>query len=138
MLRAIRAISPKSPVDPTAFCGGFAEPIDDALAAAANRRSGLMTNSDRHPEQEVASLSPSQAGPVDSSLDGPHATKHALTSKPAILIATDGETITAKPFHFAFADLGLHFAFFLPATGKNRCKATETLSKLYHARQKLP
>ena len=130
VLRAIRATSPKPPVDPNAFCGGLAQPIDDALTAVANRRSGLMAKSDPHPGQEVASLSPTYSGPVDSSLDDPHASTGTLTSKPAIVIATDGETITTKPFHFAFADLGLHFAFFLPATGKDRCKDTETLSKL--------
>ncbi|MBX3597396.1 MAG: class I SAM-dependent DNA methyltransferase [Rhizobiaceae bacterium] len=82
-------------------------------------------------------------------LDALRMSKRTAKAKPAILIATDGETIAAEhpksgeTLHCRFEDLGTHFSFFLPAAGKERYKAAEEnpvdikatgkLAKLYDA-----
>lgn len=142
----------KTPFDPNAFGFSFAEATDNALAAVAKLRSGATNKSDL-PNGVLHGTrfhyAPAMPGMVDVTLDGLRASKRTLKSKPAILLATDGETIAAEhpksgdTLHCAFADLGLHFAFFLPAAGKDRYKAAEEnpvdikatgkLAKLYDA-----
>lgn len=70
-------------------------------------------------------------GKVSETLDALRSSKKSSTAKPAILIATDGETVAAEhpksgeTRHFLFSELALNFGFLLPAAGKDRYKPAE-------------
>ncbi|MFN4153762.1 MAG: DNA methyltransferase [Paracoccaceae bacterium] len=145
----------KAPFDPATFGFTFAEATDNAMAAVAKLRSGATNKSDLQNGVLHGTrfhYAPALPGFADVTLDALRTSKRTLKSKPAILIATDGLTIAAEhpksgdTLHCAFADLGLQFAFFLPAAGKDRyqaalenpvdVKATGKLAKLYDALMK--
>ena len=88
-------------------------------------------------------------GGVDAGLAMIRSDKKTATHKPPILLATDGEdlsaenTATGERLHIKRAELHRHFGFFLPAAGMQRykaadenpidIKATGQLAKLYDA-----
>lgn len=88
-------------------------------------------------------------GGVDTGLAMIRSDKKTATHKPPILLATDGEdlsaenTTTGERLHIKRAELHRHFGFFLPAAGMQRykaadenpvdIKATGQLAKLYDA-----
>ena len=57
--------------------------------------------------------------------------KKTASAKPAILIASDGEMVSAEhpasgdTLHCKFSEIGDNFGFFLPAAGKERYRAVE-------------
>ena len=141
----------KAPFVPAEFGFAFADATDNAKATIAKLRSttnksdvpgGVLLNRKFH-------YAPSQTGLLAATLDILRTSKKTASAKPAILIATDGEMIAAEhpksgdTLHCAFSELGTHFAFFLPAAGKDRyqaavenpvdIKATGKLAKLYDA-----
>ncbi|MDQ1850630.1 lactate dehydrogenase [Gemmobacter fulvus] len=142
----------RAPFDAGSFGFSFAEATDNALAAVSKLRSGATNKSDQ-PNGVLHGTrfhyAPALPGLTDVTLDALRTSKRTLKSKPAILIATDGQTIAAEhpksgdTLHCAFSELGTQFAFFLPAAGKDRYKAAEEnpvdvkatgkLAKLYDA-----
>ncbi|EKD59909.1 MAG: hypothetical protein ACD_54C01055G0004 [uncultured bacterium] len=142
----------RAPFDAATFGFSFAEATDNAMAAVSKLRSGATNKSDQ-PNGVLHGTrfhyAPALPGLTDVTLAALRTSKRSLKSKPAILISTDGLTIAAEhpksgdTLHCAFADLGTHFAFFLPASGKDRyraaeenpvdVKATGKLAKLYDA-----
>ena len=152
---ALDAIA-KLPFDPTEFGFAFAEATDNAKATISKLKSGATNKSDQ-PHGVLLNrkfhYAPAMSGLVDASLDALRSSKRTASAKPAILIATDGQTIAAEHpksgerLHCAFADLGAQFAFFLPAAGKDRYQAAEEnpvdiraagkLAKLYDALLKI-
>lgn len=148
---ALDAIA-KQPFDAAEFGFAFADATDSAKATIAKLRSGTTNKSDL-PDGVLLSrrfhYAPAAPGAVEATLAGLRASKKTASGKPAILIATDGETISAEhpksgdTLHCAFAEMGTHFAFLLPAAGKDRYQAAEEnpvdvtaagkLAKLYDA-----
>jgi hypothetical protein len=140
------------PFDPAEFGYSFADATDNAKATVSKLRSGTTNKSDQ-PHGVLLNrkfhYAPAMPGLIDATLDALKASKRSASAKPAILIATDGETISAHHpksgdmLHCAFADLGAKFAFFLPAAGKDRyqaadedpvdIKATGKLARLFDA-----
>lgn len=142
----------KAPFDPTEFGFSFAEATDNAQATVSKLRGGSLNRSDI--EGGVLMnlkfhYAPADALGVKATLDALKGSKRTAKHKPAILIATDGETVAAEHWksgerlHCAFSEIGDHFGFFLPAAGKDRyrpaeenpvdVKATGKLAKLYDA-----
>lgn len=140
-----------APFDPNEFPFNFAEATDAAKAAISKLRGstnksdlpgGVLFNRKFH-------YAPSLAGLTDVTLEQLRHSKKTKTSKPAILFATDGETIAAEhlpsgdTLHCRFDEIGDNFGFFLPAAGKERyraveenpidVKATGKLARLYDA-----
>ncbi|WP_095590970.1 class I SAM-dependent DNA methyltransferase [Actibacterium ureilyticum] len=140
------------PFDPNEFPFAFAEATDAAKAAISKLRNGSTNKSDLSGGvlfNKKFHYAPALKGLTDVTLDQLRASKKTKASKPAILIATDGETIAAEhpasgdTLHCTFSELGDHFGFFLPAAGKERyraveenpvdVKATGKLARLYDA-----
>jgi hypothetical protein len=140
------------PFDPNEFPFAFAEATDAAKAAISKLRNGATNKSDLPGGvlfNKKFHYAPALTGLTDVTLDQLRASKKTKASKPAILIATDGETIAAEhpasgdTLHCNFSELGDHFGFFLPAAGKERyraveenpvdVKATGKLARLYDA-----
>ncbi|WP_194098648.1 class I SAM-dependent DNA methyltransferase [Marivivens aquimaris] len=140
------------PFDPNEFPFAFAEATDAAKAAISKLRNGSTNKSDVSGGvlfNKKFHYAPALKGLTDVTLDQLRASKKTKASKPAILIATDGETIAAEhpvsgdTLHCTFSELGDHFGFFLPAAGKERyraveenpvdVKATGKLARLYDA-----
>lgn len=140
------------PFDATEFPFAFAAATDGAKAAISELRSGSTNKSDLPGGVLFGKkfhFAPALAGMTDVTLDQLRSSKKTTTSKPAILIATDGEMISAEhpasgdTLHCRFAELGDNFGFFLPAAGKERyraveenpvdVKATGKLARLYDA-----
>lgn len=140
------------PFDPNEFPFAFAEATDAAKAAISKLRNGSTNKSDLPGGvlfNKKFHYAPALKGLTDVTLDQLRASRKTKASKPAILIATDGETIAAEhpasgdTLHCTFSELGDHFGFFLPAAGKERyraveenpvdVKATGKLARLYDA-----
>tara|TARA_R100000789_G_scaffold99578_1_gene106522 strand:- start:21 stop:1919 length:1899 start_codon:yes stop_codon:yes gene_type:complete len=140
------------PFDATEFPFAFAAATDGAKAAISKLRSGSTNRSDLPGGVLFGKkfhFAPALAGMTDVTLDQLRNSKKTKTSKPAILIATDGEMISAEhlasgdTLHCRFDELGDNFGFFLPAAGKERyraveenpvdVKATGKLARLYDA-----
>lgn len=151
IFEALEAIA-KAPFDPAEFGFSFAEATDNAQATVSKLRGGSLNRSDI--EGGVLMnlkfhYAPADALGVEATLDALKGSKRTAKHKPAILIATDGETVAAEHWksgerlHCAFSEIGDHFGFFLPAAGKDRyrpaeenpvdVKATGKLAKLYDA-----
>ena len=148
---ALEAIS-RVPFDPDDFGFAFATATDNAKATVSKLRSGTTNKSDV-PGGVLLNrkfhYAPAGAGEVDRVLDALRSSRKTEKHKPAILIATDGVTISAEhprsgdTLHCAFSELGDHFGFFLPAAGKERyrpaeenpvdVKAAGKLARLYDA-----
>lgn len=141
-----------APFDPATFGFTVAEATDNAMAAFAKLRSGASNKSNQQNgvlHGTRFQYAPALPGLTDVTLDPFRTSKRTLKSKPAILIWTDGLTISAEhpksrdTLHCDLAELGTQFAFFLPAAGKDRFKAAEEnpvdvkatlkLAKLYYA-----
>ena len=148
---ALAEISAK-PFDANEFPFAFAAATDGAKAAISKLRGGSTNKSDLPGGVLFGKrfhYAPALSGLADVTLDQIRASKKTKTSKPAILIATDGEMISAEHFasgdtlHCRFDELGDNFGFFLPAAGKERyraveenpvdVKATGKLARLYDA-----
>ncbi|MBR9763539.1 MAG: class I SAM-dependent DNA methyltransferase [Rhodobacteraceae bacterium] len=142
----------REPFDATEFPFAFATATDGAKAAISKLRSGSTNKSDLPGGVLFGKkfhFAPALAGMTDVTLDQLRSSKKTKTSKPAILIATDGEMISAEhpvsgdTLHCRFDELGDNFGFFLPAAGKERyraveenpvdVKATGKLARLYDA-----
>lgn len=123
----------RAPFDAAEFGFSFAEATDNARATISKLRSttnksdiqgGVLLNRKFH-------YAPAPMGKVSETLDVLRASKKTSTAKPAIVIATDGQTVSAEhpksgeTRHFLFSELGLHFGFLLPAAGKDRYKPAE-------------
>ncbi|QVM84805.1 class I SAM-dependent DNA methyltransferase [Novosphingobium decolorationis] len=140
------------PFGATEFPFAFAAATDGAKAAISKLRSGSTNKSDVQGGVLFGKkfhYAPALAGMTDGTLDQLRSSKKTKTSKPAILIATDGEMVAAEhpasgdTLHCRFAELGDNFGFFLPAAGKERyraveenpvdVKATGKLARLYDA-----
>lgn len=121
------------PFDAAKFGFAFAEATDNAKATISKLRTttnksdlpgGVLLNRKFH-------YAPANQGMVGEMLNALRISKKTATAKPAILIATDGETVAAEhpksgdTLHCPFSELGLHFGFFLPAAGKDRYKPAE-------------
>lgn len=138
--------------NPNEFGYAFAEATDNAKATVSKLRNGSTNKSDL-PGGVLLNgrfhFAPAPKGEVARVLDAIRASKRTEKGKPAILLATDGDTVAAEhprsgeSLHCAFTELGAQFAFFLPAAGKERyraveenpvdVKATGKLAKLYDA-----
>lgn len=141
-----------APFDPDEFAFAFAEATDGAKAAISKLRGGSTNKSDL-PGGVLFNrrfhYAPAMAGMVEATLDQLRGSKRSRTTRPAILIATDGETVAAEHpasgdrLHCRFTEIGDNFGFFLPAAGKERyraveenpvdVKATGKLARLYDA-----
>lgn len=124
----------QQPFAPDTFGLSFAEATDNPQATLAKLRNGSTGKSDV-PGGILLSrkfhYAPAKAGQVEAVLAQLGASKRNKTGKPAILLATDGQTIAAEhpkssaTLHCAFSELGAKFSFFLPAAGKERYQAAE-------------
>ncbi|PRZ48040.1 class I SAM-dependent DNA methyltransferase [Tritonibacter scottomollicae] len=140
------------PFDATEFPFAFAAATDGAKAAVSKLRSGSTNKSDLPGGVLFGKkfhYAPALTGMTDVTLDHLRSSKKTKTSKPAILITTDGKMISAEhlasgdTLHCRFDELGDNFGFFLPAAGKERyraveenpvdVKATGKLARLYDA-----
>jgi hypothetical protein len=151
IFEALEAIA-QAPFNPLEFGISFAEATDNAKSTSSRLRNGSLNRSDI--EGGVLMnlkfhYAPADALGVEATLDALKGSKRTAKHKPAILIATDGETVAAEHWksgerlHCAFSEIGDHFGFFLPAAGKDRyrpaeenpvdVKATGKLAKLYDA-----
>lgn len=123
----------RTPFDAAEFGFSFAEATDNARATISKLRSttnksdmegGVLLNRKFH-------YAPAPIGKVSETLDALRTSKKTASAKPAILIATDGETVAAEhpksgeTRHFLYSELGLNFGFLLPAAGKDRYKPAE-------------
>lgn len=122
------------PFNATEFPFAFALATDAAQAAVAKLRNGSTNKSDLPGGvlfNKKFHFAPAMDGRVDVTLDQLKTSKRNTTAKPAILIATDGDTVAAlhpasgESLHCKFTELGDNFGFFLPAAGKERYKALE-------------
>lgn len=147
---ALEAIA-KQPFDPAEFGFAFADATDSAKATVAKLRGA--TNKSDLPGGVLLSkrfhYAPAARGAVEETLASLRASKKTASGKPAIIIATDGDTVSAEhlksgdTLHCAFSELGDRFGFFLPAAGKERYREAEEnpvdvkvagkLAKLYDA-----
>lgn len=140
------------PFDRDEFPFAFAEATDGAKAAISKLRGGSSNKSDLPGGVLFGRrfhYAPALTGLVEVTLDQLRASKRTRTAKPAILIATDGETVASEhlasgdTLHCRFNEIGDNFGFFLPAAGKERyraveenpvdVKATGKLARLYDA-----
>lgn len=124
----------QEPFDPVGFGLAFAEATDNPQATLAKLRNGTANKSDVPGGLLLARkfhYAPAAAGDLEAVLEQLRASKKNKTGKPAILLATDGQTIAAEhpksgdKLHCNFSELGAKFAFFLPAAGKERYRAAE-------------
>ncbi|WP_179205084.1 class I SAM-dependent DNA methyltransferase [Brevundimonas diminuta] len=124
----------QQPFAPETFGLSFAEATDNPQATLAKLRNGSTGKSDVPGGMLLSRkfhYAPAEAGQVEAVLTQLRASKKNKTGKPAILLATDGQTIAAEhpksgaPLHCAFSELGAKFSFFLPAAGKERYQAAE-------------
>lgn len=141
-----------APFDPKEFPFAFAQATDAAKAAVSKLRNGSTNKSDLPGGvlfNRKFHYAPALDGKEAAVLEQLRASKRTATAKPAILIATDGETVAAEhpasgdTLHCRFDEIGEKFSFFLPAAGKERyraaeenpvdIKATGKLAKLYDA-----
>ncbi len=148
---ALEALAAK-PYDPVEFPFEFAAATDNNPGTLAKLRNGSFNKSDLSGGvlmNKKFHFAPAITGMATVSLDALRTNKRTLKHKPAILIATDGVEIAAEhpksgdTLHCAFAELGDHFGFFMPAAGKERYRAAEEnpvdvkaagkLAKLYDA-----
>lgn len=122
------------PFAPNTFGLSFAEATDNPQATLAKLRNGSTGKSDMPGGMLLSHkfhYAPAEAGQVEAVLAQLRVSKKNKTGKPAILLATDGETIAAEHpksgaiLHCAFSELGTKFSFFLPAAGKERYQAAE-------------
>ncbi|GBR55221.1 type II restriction enzyme methylase subunit [Neokomagataea thailandica NBRC 106555] len=98
------------PFDPIEFPFAFAAATDAAQAAISKLRNGSTNKSDLSGGVLFGKrfhYAPAQSGQSDIVLDQLRASKKTKTSKPAILLATDGDMIAAE--HLASGDT-LHWA----------------------------
>lgn len=142
----------QQPFAPETFGLSFAAATDNPQATLAKLRNGSTGKSDVSGGLLLSRkfhYAPAEAGQVEAVLAQLRASKKNKTGKPAILLATDGQTIAAEhpksgtPLHCAFSELGAKFSFFLPAAGKERylaaeenpvdVRATGKLARLYDA-----
>lgn len=140
------------PFDAREFPFAFAAATDGANAAIAKLRNGSSNKSDLPGGilfNRKFHYAPAATGQSAVILDALRASKKTKSAKPAILIATDGETLAAEhpasgdSLHCRFDEIGDNFGFFLPAAGKERyqaveenpvdVKATGKLARLYDA-----
>lgn len=124
----------QQPFMPETFGLSFAEATDNPQATLAKLRNGSTGKSDVPGGMLLSRkfhYAPAEVGQVEAVLAQLRASKKNKTGKPAILLATDGQTIAAEhpksgaPLHCAFSELGAKFSFFLPAAGKERYQAAE-------------
>lgn len=124
----------QQPFVPETFGLSFAEATDNPQATLAKLRNGSTGKSDVPGGMLLSRkfhYAPAEVGQVEAVLAQLRASKKNKTGKPAILLATDGQTIAAEhpksgaPLHCAFSELGAKFSFFLPAAGKERYQAAE-------------
>lgn len=124
----------QQPFDAVRFGLAFAEATDNPQATLAKLRNGTANKSDVRGGMLLARkfhYAPAAAGDLEAVLEQLRVSKKNKTGKPAILLATDGQTIAAEhpksgeTLHCAFTELGARFAFFLPAAGKERYRAAE-------------
>lgn len=124
----------QQPFAPDTFGLSFAEATDNPQATLAKLRNGSTGKSDVPGGMLLSRkfhYAPAEAGQVEAVLAQLGASKKNKTGKPAILLATDGQTIAAEypksgaTLHCAFSELGAKFSFFLPAAGKERYQAAE-------------
>ncbi|WP_341023589.1 class I SAM-dependent DNA methyltransferase [Brevundimonas diminuta] len=124
----------QEPFAPETFGLSFAEATDNPQATLAKLRNGSIGKSDVPGGMLLSRkfhYAPAEVGQVEAVLAQLRASKKNRTGKPAILLATDGQTIAAEhpksgaPLHCAFSELGAKFSFFLPAAGKERYQAAE-------------
>ena len=124
----------QQPFEPDTFGLSFAEATDNPQATLAKLRNGSTGKSDVPGGMLLSRkfhYAPAEAGQVEAVLAQLGASKKNKTGKPAILLATDGQTIAAEypksgaTLHCAFSELGAKFSFFLPAAGKERYQAAE-------------
>lgn len=130
---ALHALA-QEPFDPVGFGLAFAEATDNPQATLAKLRNGTADKSDVQGGMLLARkfhFAPAATGDLEAVLEQLRASKKNKTGKPAILLATDGQTIAAEhpksgdKLHCDFSELGAKFAFFLPAAGKERYRAAE-------------
>ena len=151
IFEALDAIA-RRPFAPETFGFRFAEATDNARSTISRLETGSLNKSDI-PGGVLLNLkfhyAPADALGVAATLDAIRGSRKTARHKPAILIATDGETVAAEHWksgerlHCGFSEIGDHFGFFLPAAGKDRyrpaeensvdVKATGKLAKLYDA-----
>lgn len=124
----------QQPFAPETFGLSFAAATDNPQATLAKLRNGSTGKSDVPGGMLLSRkfhYAPAEVGQVEAVLAQLRASKKNKTGKPAILLATDGQTIAAEhpksgaPLHCAFSELGAKFSFFLPAAGKERYQAAE-------------
>lgn len=124
----------QQPFAPETFGLSFAEATDNPQATLAKLRNSSTGKSDVPGGMLLSRkfhYAPAEVGQVEAVLAQLRASKKNKTGKPAILLATDGQTIAAEhpksgaPLHCAFSELGAKFSFFLPAAGKERYQAAE-------------
>ena len=142
----------RAPFDAHEFGYVFAEATDNAPATVAKLRGGSYNRSDIQGGvllNKKFHFAPAAPGFLEATLDALRASKATAKNKPAMLLTCDGEMVSAEHCasgetrHFAWAELGDHFGFFLPAAGKERYKAADEnpvdvkvsgkLAKLYDA-----
>lgn len=142
----------RAPFDAHEFGFSFAEATNNAPATVAKLRNGSYNRSDVQGGVLLKGkfhFAPAAPGFLDATLDALRASKTTGKNKPAVLIACDGEMVSTEHCasgetrHFAWADLGNHFGFFLSAAGKERYQAADEnpidvkvsgkLAKLYDA-----
>jgi hypothetical protein len=124
----------RAPFDAHEFGYVFAEATDNAPATVAKLRGGSYNRSDIQGGvllNKKFHFAPAAPGFLEATLDALRASKATAKNKPAMLLACDGEMVSAEHCasgetrHFAWAELGDHFGFFLPAAGKERYKAAD-------------
>jgi hypothetical protein len=142
----------RAPFDPAEFGFSFAEATDNAPATVAKLRNGSYNRSDIQGGvllNKKFHFAPAAPGFLDATLDALRMSKATGKNKPVVLIACDGELVSAEHVasgetrHFPWAELGNHFGFFLTAAGKERYQAADEnpidvkvsgkLAKLYDA-----
>jgi hypothetical protein len=142
----------RAPFDAHEFGFVFAEATDNAPATVAKLRGGSYNRSDIQGGvllNKKFHFAPAAQGFLEATLDALRASKATAKNKPAMLLTCDGEMVSAEHCasgetrHFAWAELGDHFGFFLPAAGKERYRAADEnpvdvkvsgkLAKLYDA-----
>ena len=140
------------PFDGGEFAFAFAAAMGSPQATVSKLRSGTI-NKSKVPGAVLMNRKfyamVTEPGAVDQGLSMIRSDKKTTNHKPAILLATDGDDLSAEhvasgdSLHIKFADLHHHFGFFLPAAGMSRYKAAEEnevdvkaagrLAKLYDA-----
>ncbi|MFK7942357.1 MAG: class I SAM-dependent DNA methyltransferase, partial [Paracoccaceae bacterium] len=139
-----------APYDAAEFPYAFAQATGNAQATVSRLRGTL--NKAKLPGvlmNKKFYILPTEPGGVETGLKMARSDKKTEKHKPAILLATDGEDLSAEhlasgdTLHCKFNEFHQHFGFFLPAAGMSRYKAAEEnevdikasgkLAKLYDA-----